>query len=149
MRTSSGIELFYNPNVNLQLGGMPITTSRNSYGRQKESFVADIFIMDEKLRNVGDADFETGLDRLRLDDNDDVNFDASALFSGVFIRAPGIVSIDEPETVDILATLQIGPLQFVPVALRRKNLMVTSFHPELTSDLRFHRYFVDMILENC
>jgi glutamine amidotransferase PdxT len=73
----------------------------------------------------------------------------STLTIGIFIRAPGVVSIDDPTTVEILSTLQTGPSEFVPVALRQKNLMVTSFHPELTQDLRFHQYFVDIILENC
>ena len=32
------------------------------------------------------------------------------------------------------------------VAARQGNIMITSFHPELTDDLRFHKYFVDMII---
>ena len=32
------------------------------------------------------------------------------------------------------------------VAARQGNIMITSFHPELTEDLRFHKYFVDMII---
>ena len=33
------------------------------------------------------------------------------------------------------------------VAARQGNIMITSFHPELTDDLRFHKYFVDMIID--
>ena len=32
------------------------------------------------------------------------------------------------------------------VAVRQNNMMITSFHPELTNDLRFHKYFVDMVI---
>ena len=32
------------------------------------------------------------------------------------------------------------------VAVRQDNMMITSFHPELTNDLRFHKYFVDMVI---
>ena len=33
------------------------------------------------------------------------------------------------------------------VAVRQGNIMITSFHPELTDDLRFHKYFVNLIIE--
>ncbi len=48
--------------------------------------------------------------------------------------------------VKVLATLQLTRLDVVPVALQQNNIMVTSFHPELTQDLRFHQYFVELIL---
>ena len=57
----------------------------------------------------------------------------------VFIRAPLIVQVG-PE-VEVLAALPDGR----PVAVRQKNLLATSFHPELTTDTRFHRYFLDMV----
>ena len=60
-------------------------------------------------------------------------------FPAVFIRAPIIVEA-EPE-VQILAHLPDG----TPVAARQRNLLVSAFHPELTSDLRFHAYFVDAV----
>jgi 5'-phosphate synthase pdxT subunit len=34
------------------------------------------------------------------------------------------------------------------VAVRRGNLLATSFHPELTGDNRVHRYFVDLVRQN-
>lgn len=55
----------------------------------------------------------------------------------VFIRAPYIVKTGPG--VDVLLTLD-GKI----VAARQKNLLATSFHPELTDDLRLHRYFLGM-----
>ena len=54
-----------------------------------------------------------------------------------FIRGPIISSVGEG--VEILATVdnQI-------VAAREKNMLVTSFHPELTNDVRLHQYFINM-----
>lgn len=59
-------------------------------------------------------------------------------FPGVFIRAPVITSVGEG--VEILCRLSDGRI----VAVREGNLLATSFHPELTSDDRLHRYFLDM-----
>jgi len=59
-------------------------------------------------------------------------------FPGVFIRAPKIEDVGEG--VDVLAKLPDG----TPVAARQDNMIVTAFHPELTDDLRFHRYFLAM-----
>lgn len=33
------------------------------------------------------------------------------------------------------------------VAVRQGNLLATSFHPELTGDLRLHRYFADLVAD--
>jgi len=60
-------------------------------------------------------------------------------FPAVFIRAPVIVET-EPG-VAILASLPDG----TPVAARQKNLLVSAFHPELNSDLRFHAYFLGIV----
>lgn len=57
--------------------------------------------------------------------------------TAVFIRAPIIV---EPGPgVEVLATMDEGI-----VAARQGNLLTTSFHPELTDDLRVHQYFIEM-----
>ena len=40
----------------------------------------------------------------------------------------------------MLAHLDDGTI----VAARQERMLVSSFHPELTDDLRFHRYFLDM-----
>jgi 5'-phosphate synthase pdxT subunit len=60
-------------------------------------------------------------------------------FRAVFIRAPRIKGVGND--VDVLATLDDG----TPVAARQGNMLVTAFHPELTPDLRFHRYFLAMV----
>jgi len=61
-------------------------------------------------------------------------------FRAVFIRAPAIEDIGEGVTP--LAYLDHGNV----VAAREANVLVTSFHPELTEDGRFHSYFLDMVL---
>jgi 5'-phosphate synthase pdxT subunit len=60
-------------------------------------------------------------------------------FPGVFIRAPKIE--DCADEVEVLARLADGTI----VAARQKKLIATAFHPELTEDLRFHRYFLDIV----
>ena len=57
-----------------------------------------------------------------------------------FIRGPIIREVGED--VDVLAIVndQI-------VAAREKNMLVTSFHPELTNDVRLHQYFINMCKE--
>jgi len=62
-----------------------------------------------------------------------------ALFPGVFIRAPVIAQSDG--SVEVLARLPEGAV----VAARQGRLLVSAFHPELTTDLRFHRYFLDIV----
>jgi len=60
-------------------------------------------------------------------------------FPAVFIRAPLITSCESP--AEVLAGLKDGTI----VAAREGKLLVTSFHPELTVDLRFHKYFLDIV----
>ncbi len=59
-------------------------------------------------------------------------------FHGVFIRAPVIERANS--TVELLARLDDGRA----VAARQGKLLAAAFHPELGSDLRLHRYFLDM-----
>ena len=56
----------------------------------------------------------------------------------VFIRAPYVV--DVAPQVEVLLRVD-GNI----VACRQDNMLATSFHPELTDDLSFHRYFAGMI----
>jgi 5'-phosphate synthase pdxT subunit len=63
-------------------------------------------------------------------------------FHAVFIRAPIIEKADSK--VEILAKLFNG----AAVAARQGKLVVAAFHPELTDDLRFHRYFLDVVTSN-
>jgi 5'-phosphate synthase pdxT subunit len=60
-------------------------------------------------------------------------------FPAVFIRAPVIEQTNGK--VEILARLADG----TAVAARQAKLLVSAFHPELTSDLRFHQYFLDIV----
>jgi len=60
-------------------------------------------------------------------------------FDAVFIRAPVIERAGTG--VDVLARLENGTI----VAARQGKLMVTAFHPELTDDDRFHRYFLTLV----
>lgn len=71
------------------------------------------------------------------------SFSTEGEFQGIgripmtFIRAPYISSADGAE---ILAAVD-GKA----VAARQGNMIVTAFHPELTSDARVHGYFLDMV----
>ena len=76
--------------------------------------------------------FETGLKIPALGDE---------LFPAVFIRAPIIE--ETGEGVEILARLNDGTI----VAVRQNRMLAAAFHPELTEDLRFHRYFLDIVKE--
>lgn len=96
------------------LGLMDVTVQRNAFGRQVDSFEANISIK---------------------------GVDGGQLFHAIFIRAPLIEAVGDG--VDVLARVEKDD-QEVIVAARQGNLLVTSFHPELSNDDRFHRYFVKM-----
>ncbi len=96
------------------LGLMDIVVERNAFGRQVDSF-------------------EVGLDVPDLAKDGE-----NALFHAVFIRAPLIESVGKG--VAVMATLEDGRI----VAARQGHLLATSFHPELTADDRFHRYFMEL-----
>jgi 5'-phosphate synthase pdxT subunit len=97
---------------------MDITVERNAFGRQVESFEADIQV--------------SGIEH------------AEQPFHAVFIRAPLIVHAG-PE-VSIMASIisDHGNASPLIVAARQGRLLATSFHPELTGDARIHRYFLGM-----
>ena len=59
-------------------------------------------------------------------------------FPAVFIRAPLFTKAGK--SVKILCQYDGGF-----VMAREKNMLATAFHPELTDDLRVHKYFLDMI----
>ena len=70
-----------------------------------------------------------------------LNFPAigSKPFAAVFIRAPIIETIGSKVTT--LIKLRNGSI----VAAQQEKLLVTSFHPELTKNYRFHQYFLSLI----
>lgn len=112
------------------IGGLGITASRNLYGRQVSSFETTVMLKEPALfaRPTSTALPVPG----GLKNNE---------CHGVFIRAPGIKSVDESD-VRILATIEDNV-----VGVQQGNLMVTAFHPELTEDLRWHLYFVQTVLQ--
>ncbi len=93
----------------ISLGIVPIKIKRNGYGRQIDSFIANI------------KDHSFGIEPLEA----------------VFIRAPKILEINEE--IKVLATLNMEP-----VALLYKKILLLTFHPELTKDLRVHKYFLSL-----
>jgi 5'-phosphate synthase pdxT subunit len=62
-------------------------------------------------------------------------------FPGVFIRAPIIEQANSE--VEILTRLTNG----TGVAARQGRILASAFHPELTNDLRFHQYFLNIVAE--
>jgi 5'-phosphate synthase pdxT subunit len=75
-------------------------------------------------------------------DSFEVDLDIATIgpaFHAVFIRAPLIERVGEG--VETFARLEDGTV----VAARQGNLLATSFHPELTGDERFHRFFLSMV----
>jgi 5'-phosphate synthase pdxT subunit len=98
------------------LGLMDVQVRRNAFGRQVDSFEAHV---DVPAFATPDAA------RVRP-------------FHAIFIRAPLIESVGAG--VQVLAKLQDGAI----VAARQERLLVTSFHPELSGDDRFHRYFINL-----
>jgi 5'-phosphate synthase pdxT subunit len=101
------------------LGLMDVTVARNVFGRQVDSF-------------------ETSLSVPALDSVSEPE-ERGQLFHAIFIRAPLITAVGN--RVEVLSRLDDGGI----VAARQGNLLVTAFHPELSSDTRFHRYFLGMV----
>jgi 5'-phosphate synthase pdxT subunit len=95
------------------LGLMDITVARNAFGRQVDSFEADLEV--EALNQATQTDRP---------------------YHAIFIRAPIIESVKGDAKV--LARLSDGRI----VAAQQGHLLATSFHPELTTDYRFHQYFL-------
>jgi 5'-phosphate synthase pdxT subunit len=60
-------------------------------------------------------------------------------FPGIFIRAPRILEVDKP--AQVIARLADG----TAVAAVEGKWLATAFHPELSHDLRFHQYFMEMV----
>ena len=105
-----------------QVGGLDVECSRNVYGTQVASFESPITLHPP---------FPVGGDT-----------PTTNTCHGVFIRAPGISKVTSPE-VKVLGTLEP---EGTVVAVQQRNLIATTFHPELTSDTRWHEYFLDQVL---
>jgi len=87
-----------------------VDVERNSFGRQRDSFEAEISM-------------------------DSINIPK---FNGVFIRAPSIPEVGD--NVDIIAKFNEKI-----VAVKQGNILATSFHPELTTDISLHKFFVKIL----
>jgi len=96
-------------------GGLDVVVRRNAFGRQIDSFEADVV-----MPCVGDPPLHA-----------------------VFIRAPWVEEVG-PD-VEVLATIASGPAAGRIVAVRQGAVLATAFHPELTGDPRVHRHFVEMV----
>jgi pyridoxal 5'-phosphate synthase pdxT subunit len=59
-------------------------------------------------------------------------------FNGIFIRAPAIKQVGS--SIDVLARFKN-----YSVAAQQGNKLALSFHPELSDDLRFHKYFLQLV----
>jgi 5'-phosphate synthase pdxT subunit len=101
-----------------QLGGLDVVVRRNAFGRQVDSFEADLDFagIDEKVHAV--------FIRAPWVEKAGDGVDVLATVSGV----PGV----DGETARI-------------VAVRQGAVLATAFHPELTPDVRVHRLFVDLV----
>lgn len=99
------------------LGGLDVVVRRNAFGRQVDSA--------QSLVDPG-------------------SFGGDQPLPAVFIRAPWVESVGAG--VEVLSTWQQTP-QSAPrvVAVRQGPLLATSFHPEVTDDLRVHRYFLNLV----
>jgi 5'-phosphate synthase pdxT subunit len=96
---------------------LPITIERNGFGRQIDSFEADL--PAGALAPSGSG--------------------PGAPYHAVFIRAPRILRVGESVAV-------LMQLDEEPVAVRDGALLATTFHPELTADRRWHAYFLDSVV---
>jgi len=92
------------------LGAIDVSIRRNAFGRQRESFEADLEV--EGMAGGG--------------------------FPAVFVRAPVVERVGAG--VEVLARLEQGP-----VLCRAGRVLVSSFHPELGTDLRIHQSFLERI----
>ena len=100
------------------IGGLDVVVRRNAFGRQVDSFEADL----------------------------DLEFKDAALqrpFRAMFIRAPWVEKVGQD--VEVVARVATGDAVGRIVAVRQAALLATSFHPEITGDPRIHTMFVDMV----
>jgi len=95
--------------------GIAMTVRRNAFGRQVDSFEAPV-------------EFDGG---------------SGSPLQAVFIRAPWVERVSAD--VRVLGRVTGGAAAGRIVAVRQEHLLATAFHPELTGDLRVHRYFVEMV----
>ncbi|MGA2670606.1 MAG: pyridoxal 5'-phosphate synthase glutaminase subunit PdxT [Dehalococcoidia bacterium] len=91
-------------------------------------------LMDVKIRRNA---FGSQIDSFEADL--DVPLVGEEPFHAIFIRAP-VIEEAKP-SVKILSRLPDSAI----VAIRQNRLLACAFHPEFTDDLRFHKYFLNMV----
>jgi 5'-phosphate synthase pdxT subunit len=104
---------------------MDITVERNAYGRQLDSFETQVEFDLSTKKSTEETDV-LKKNTVRL-----------CRIPAIFIRAPKILEVGKG--VKILAKYKDEIIM-----AREKNMLVTTFHPELTDDLEVHQYFVKM-----
>jgi pyridoxal 5'-phosphate synthase pdxT subunit len=105
----------------------------------------DRIVGSTKQKLIGDLDIVIERNAFgRQNDSFEANLSLSILgneaFNGVFIRAPAVSEVGKDVEV-------IGKLNNKIVAVKQKNIIGTSFHPELSGDSRMHRHLINMALE--
>ena len=111
-------------------GGLDMVVRRNAFGRQVDSFEADL-----------DVDLGAGTPAGAAPPGPVGR--RGAPFHAVFIRAPWVEKVGAE--VSVVATVAAGRAMGRIVAVRQAHLLATSFHPEMTGDDRFHALFVDLV----
>ena len=120
----------------IRLGLMDISIKRNEYGGQVDSFEAELDVFDMSETPSKDVVSEHVK-------NHSIKKDWKAVFNtpfkGIFIRAPVISALHDGCKV-------LSKFEGKPVMVEQGGkLLVSTFHPELTDDLRIHKYFAQMV----
>ena len=97
-----------------QLGVLDVVVERNAFGRQVDSFEADLDVV--------------GLDEP---------------MHAVFIRAPWIHKVGSDVEV-LASVIEPDSAEEHPVFVRQGRILATSFHPELTNDTRIHELLMEV-----
>ena len=96
--------------------------------------------IDQPLLNILDIKLErNSFGRQRQSFESDISLDSIGIpkFNGVFIRAPSISDVGSD--VEILSKFHEKI-----IAVKKNNVIGVAFHPELTSDISLHKYFVNL-----
>jgi 5'-phosphate synthase pdxT subunit len=97
--------------------------------------------IDQPLLNILDIKLErNSFGRQRESFESDISLNSIGIptFNGVFIRAPSISNVGSD--VEVLSTFNEKI-----IAVKKNNVIGVAFHPELTSDISLHKYFVNLV----
>jgi len=96
--------------------------------------------IDQPLLNILDIKLErNSFGRQRESFESDISLDSIGIpkFNGVFIRAPSISDVGSD--VEVLSKFNEKI-----IAVKKNNVIGVAFHPELTTDISLHKYFVNL-----